>query len=99
MKKQQPKSSKVKMTIKDISKKSDSLMNESVNKKAFANQQIKIGNAAIKAGNADKVRLLDLKGTTTPTAKARIANANKLKQSAKIDSLTSVKLSNQIKKK
>jgi hypothetical protein len=95
----QPKPSKVKMSIKDVSKKADSLMNKSYDKKSFANTQIKIGKAAMKAGNAEKVRVLDLKGTTTPTAKERISNANKMKQSAKIDSLTSVKLRNQIKKK
>jgi hypothetical protein len=95
----QPRPLKVKMSIKDVSKKADSLMNRSYDKKSFANTQIKMGKAQIKAGNGEKVRLLDLKGTTSPTAKVRIANANKMKQSAKIDSLTSVKLKNQIKKK
>ena len=95
----QPKPLKVKMSIKDVLKKADSLMNKSYDKKSFANEQIRFGKAAIKAGNANKTQLLDLKGTTSPTAKVRIDNANKMKQSAKIDSLTSVKLKNQIKKK
>lgn len=76
-------------------------MNKSYAKKSFANQQIKFGKAAIKAGNADATKLISFKGKveSTPTATARIAKANKLNQSAKIDSLTSVKLKNQIKKK
>lgn len=95
--KNQPKP-KIKMATKDVAKKADSLMNKSFEKKAFAKSQIKIGKSAIKSGNADKVRVLDLKGTTTPTAKARITNANKLNQSAKQDSLKSVSLRKQIKK-
>ena len=95
----QPRPLKVKMSIKDVSKKADSLMNKSYDKKSFANEQIRWGKAQIKAGNGNKVRVLDLKGATSPTAKERIDNANKMKQSAKIDSLTSVKLKNQIKKK
>lgn len=89
---------KVKMATKDVAKKADSLMNKSFEKKAFAKSQIKIGNASLKSGTGDKVRVLDLKGTTTPTAKARIANAQKMLSSAKQDSLKSVGLRKQIKK-
>jgi hypothetical protein len=90
---------KVKMAIKDVYRKSDSLMNESLNKKLFANQQIKYGNALIKLGIGGKVRVIDAKGTTTPTAQKRISDAKNLQKSAKMDSLQSVKLRNQIKKK
>lgn len=90
---------KVKMSIKDVSRKADSLMNESASKKGFANQQIRFGKAAIKVGNSERVKVLDLKGTNTPTAQKRIADANKMKQSAKSDSLKSINLRKQIKNK
>jgi hypothetical protein len=70
----------------------DSLMNEYRKKMAFANQQEKIANAAIKSGKGDKVKLLDLKGTTTPTASERLKIAEKAKNEAKKDSIASVKL-------
>ena len=89
---------KVKMSIKDASKKADSLMKSSVNKKSFANEQIKFGKAAIKSGNANQVKVIDLKGTTSPTAKSRIANAQKMLSSSKMDSLKSVSIKKQIKK-
>jgi hypothetical protein len=71
---------------------SDSLMNEYRRKIAFANQQEKIANAAIKAGKANQVKVLDLKGTTTPTASERLKIAGKAKDEAKKDSIASVKL-------
>jgi hypothetical protein len=88
----------VKMATKDVAKKADSLMKKSFEKKSFANQQIKFGKASIKAGNGNKVSLLDLKGTTTPTAQKRISNAQKMLSSAKQDSLKSVSLRKQIKR-
>jgi len=72
--------------------KADSLMNEYRRKMAFGNQQEKFAKAAIKAGNADKVKVLDLKGTTTPTASERLKIAEKYKDEAKKDSVNSVKL-------
>lgn len=78
--------------LKDKFNKSDSLMNESRGKKHFARTQERIANAQIKMGNADKVRLLDLKGTTTPTAKQRLDIAKKTRVSAEKDSISAVKL-------
>lgn len=71
--------------------KSDSLMKESNKKKAFANTQEKIGKAAISKGKENESRLLDLKGTSTPTGKERLEMARKAKESAKKDSIASVK--------
>ena len=68
----------------------DSLMRESERKKAFAKTQAKIANAQIKAGTGNQVRVIDLKGTTTPTAKERLDKANKVRQEAKRDSIASV---------
>lgn len=78
-------------SLKDKFNKSDSLMNESRSKKYFAKTQEKIAKAQIKMGNGDKVRLLDLKGTTTPTAKERLDIAKKLRVSAEKDSINSIK--------
>jgi hypothetical protein len=78
-------------SLKDKFNKSDSLMNESRNKKYFARTNEKIAKAQIKMGNGDKVRLLDLKGTTTPTAKERLYIAKKLRVSAEKDSINSIK--------
>ncbi len=71
---------------------SDSLMRESERKKAFAKTQAKIANAQIKAGTGNNVRVLDLKGTTTPTAKERLGIAGNAMREAKRDSIASVKL-------
>ena len=71
---------------------SDSLMRESERKKVFAKTQRNIANAQIKAGTGNQVRLLDLKGTTTPTAQKRLEIANKTMREAKRDSIASVNL-------
>ena len=71
--------------------KSDSLINESRRKKEFARVQEKIANAQIKRGTGNNVKLLDLKGTTTPTASKRLDIAKKIRQSAEKDSLNYVK--------
>ena len=70
---------------------SDSLMNESNRKKDFANLQEKFAKAAIKAGNANKTILLDLKGTTSPTAQQRLGIVKKLRESATKDSINANK--------
>jgi hypothetical protein len=72
--------------------KADSLMTESERKKAFAKTQINIANAQIKAGTGNQVRVVDLKGTTTPTAQKRLEMANKTMREAKRDSIASVNL-------
>lgn len=72
--------------------KADSLMRESERKKAFAKTQRNIANAQIKAGTGNKVRVIDLKGTTTPTAQKRLEIANKYMREAKRDSVASVNL-------
>ena len=86
-------------------KKSDAVVRDMINKaeakKKFANQQDKIAKSRIKSGN-DSVKVVDLKGTTTPTNKKRLEMANKLKQEAKRDSLAAVSMSKKsapIKKK
>jgi hypothetical protein len=70
----------------------DSLMRESERKKAFANTQAKIANAQIKRGTGNQVRVVDLRGKTTPTASERLNIANSARQSAKRDSIASVNL-------
>lgn len=72
--------------------KADSLMKESNKKKYLANQQEKIGKAFIKAGKGNDVFVLDLKGTTTPTAYERLEIAKKARESAKTDSLNAIKI-------
>ena len=67
--------------------KAELLMEESYRKKAFANQQEKIGNALIKKGKGDETRLIDLKGETTPTAYKRLEIAKKARIEATKDSI------------
>ena len=62
--------------------KADSLMKESQRKKDFANQQEKIAKAFIKSGKSTDVKVLDLKGTTTPTANERLKIAIKRERNA-----------------
>jgi hypothetical protein len=87
-----PKSNKARAAVlsagvkKALEQKADSLMNEYYRKKEFANTQENIGQAAIKAGKGKEVKVVDLKGTTTPTAKERLEKAKKTMQSAKRDS-------------
>jgi hypothetical protein len=66
--------------------KADSLMQDADSKKSFYSQQEKIANAQLKRGTGDQVQVLDLKGTTTPTAKERLAKAQKKLAEAKRDS-------------
>jgi hypothetical protein len=77
-------------------KKTDAVVREMINKsqekKSFANKQEKIAKDGIKSGN-NSVRVVDLKGTTTPTPQKRLEMANKLKQEAKRDSLAAVSMS------
>lgn len=72
--------------------KADSLMKESQRKKDFANQQEKIAKAFIKAGKSTDVKIVDLKGTTTPTANERLKIAQKARVEAKKDSIEAEKL-------
>jgi hypothetical protein len=85
------------ISVKRAKEMSDSLMRESVGKKMLANQQEKIGRAFIKAGNGDWTKVLDLKGTTSPTAFERLKIARNAKASASADSAKSVKLKNLVK--
>jgi hypothetical protein len=71
--------------------KSDSLMKESNKKKALANTQERMGKAAMAKGKGNESRLLDLKGTTTPTGSQRLEIARKARAEAKKDSIASVK--------
>jgi Rad3-related DNA helicase len=71
--------------------KSDSLMKESNKKKALANTQERIGKAAMAKGKGNESRLLDLKGTSTPTGSQRLEIAKKARAEAKKDSIASVK--------
>lgn len=86
-----------KISVKRAKEMSDSLMKESLGKKMLANQQEKFGRAAIKAGNANYTRVLDLEGTTTPTAFERLKIARNARVSASADSAKSVKLKNLVK--
>lgn len=79
--------------------KADSLMKQSVLKKRRAKEQEVIGKAFIKAGKANEQKLLDLKGTVSPTAYKRLEIAKKLISSAKQDSLKSVDILKKIKKR
>ena len=72
--------------------KADSLMKESQRKKDFANQQERIAKAFIKAGKSTHAKLLDLKGSSTPTANERLKIAQKAKEEAKKDSIQAEKL-------
>jgi hypothetical protein len=76
----------------------DSLMNESIRKKKIASEQEKIAKAFIKSGNAYKTKVIDLKGTTTPTAYERLKRASNIRQSASKDSSMAVSIRKQIKK-
>jgi Rad3-related DNA helicase len=71
--------------------KSDSLMKESNKKKALANTQERMGKAAMAKGKGNESRLLDLKGTTTPTGSQRLEIARKARAESKKDSIASVK--------
>lgn len=66
--------------------KADSLMQNAAEKKSFYSTQEKIANAQLKRGTGDQVKVIDLKGTTTPTAKERLAKAQKILAEAKRDS-------------
>jgi len=83
-------------------KKTDAVVSDMINKaeakRKLANQQEKIALERMKMGN-DDVRVVDLKGTTTPTNKRRMENANKLKQEAKREFQSAVLMSNNNKKK
>lgn len=76
----------------------DSLMNESIRKKKIASEQEKIARDFIKSGNAYQTKVLDLKGTTTPTAYERLKKAANIRQSASKDSSMAVSIRKQIKK-
>jgi hypothetical protein len=70
----------------------DSLMNEAANKRAFSKTQSKIANAQIKRGTGEQVMVLDLRGTTTPTAKERLKIAADKERSAMVDEYQARKL-------
>lgn len=99
----QPKPLKVKMSIKDVSRKADSLMSKSYAKKDFASTQERLGKAQIankvKPGQTGTSKEFKTLGKPYPVGKERVDIANKAKQSAKVDSLKSVSLRKQIKKK
>ena len=81
----------MKKTIKKAQNgnKSDSLMKESIRKKSFARVQDEIGSALVKKGLGDKQA-----GTPwepMPTGRERVEIARKARESAKKDSIASVK--------
>jgi len=86
-----------KISVKKAKEMSDSLMRESLGKKMLASQQEKIGRAFIKAGKGDWNMVLDIKGTSTPTAFERLKIAKNARASASVDSAKSVKLKNLVK--
>lgn len=77
--------------------KSDSLMKESIRKKSFAGEQEKIGSALVKKGLGDKPGGTVWEGVgvgtpkSMPTGKERLEIARKARESAKKDSIASVK--------
>lgn len=74
--------------------KSDSLMKESQRKKSFAGKQEKIGSALVKKGMGDKpmgILYIDGELKSIPTGKQRLEIAKKARESAKKDSIASVK--------
>jgi hypothetical protein len=83
----------MKKTIKkaQTGAKSDSLMKESNRKKVFAAQQEQIGKSLIKKGIGDKQFGLTESGDRIPTGKERMEIGRKARESAKKDSIASVK--------
>jgi hypothetical protein len=77
----------------------DSLKNEAASKREFARTQSKIANAQIKKGTGEKVRLLDLKGNVTPTAKERLKIASNYEKSAMVDEYQANQLTGAIRAK
>lgn len=81
-------------TKKRTNQVSDSLMSESLRKKAFAAQQEKIGMALVKKGMGDKpmgTRYVDNEFKSVPTGKQRLEIAKKARQSASADSAKAIK--------
>ena len=76
----------------DKKAKADSLMNEAAKKRDFAKTQSKIANSQIKRGTGENVRVIDIKGTTTPTAKERLKIAANKERSAMVDEYQAKKL-------
>jgi hypothetical protein len=70
---------------------SDSLMNESNRKKAFANTQEKFGKASIKSGRGNEKHLMDLKGNMSASGYERLDIAKNMRKEATKDSLAAVK--------
>ena len=72
--------------------KADSLMNEAARKREFSKTQSKIANAQIKKGTGEQVRVINIKGETTPTAKERLKIASNKERSAMVDEYQAKKL-------
>jgi hypothetical protein len=72
--------------------KADSLMNEAARKREFAKTQSEIAKAQIKKGTGEQVKVVSLRGQTTPTAKERLRNASNINKSAMVDEYQAKKL-------